>query len=131
MLENTRFGTSATKNDAAMAAELASWATSRQRCLWQRARFHASTEGRHLPAVAGFLMERNWPSRRATGEPGAPFVAILGGAKISDKIGVISNLLTKVDVILIGGMANTFPPHRGWPWARAWSRPRRSRRRAN
>ena len=65
---------------------------------------------RHLPAVAGFLMEKELAFLGSALEnPVRPFVAILGGAKISDKIGVISNLLTKVDVILIGGgMANTF-----------------------
>ena len=75
-------------------------------------RAHSSTEGvaRYLPAVAGFLMEKEIQYLGAAIEdPKRPFVAILGGAKISDKIGVIQNLLAKADVILIGGgMANTF-----------------------
>jgi phosphoglycerate kinase len=75
-------------------------------------RAHASTEGvaHRLPAVAGFLMEKelNFLSK-ALENPQRPFVAILGGAKISDKIGVVDNLLGKVDALLIGGgMANTF-----------------------
>jgi phosphoglycerate kinase len=75
-------------------------------------RAHASTAGvaQHLPAVAGFLMEKelNYLGK-ALAEPEPPFLAILGGAKISDKIGVIQNLLKKVDSLLIGGgMANTF-----------------------
>jgi phosphoglycerate kinase len=75
-------------------------------------RAHASTAGvtAYLPAVAGFLMERELDVLgRALTHPAHPFVAILGGAKISDKIGVIENLLSKVDLLLIGGgMANTF-----------------------
>jgi phosphoglycerate kinase len=75
-------------------------------------RAHASTTGvaQHLPAVAGFLMEKelNYLGR-ALADPERPFLAVLGGAKISDKIGVIQNLLSKVDSLLIGGgMANTF-----------------------
>jgi len=75
-------------------------------------RAHASTEGvaRYLPAAAGFLLEKEIQYLGlAVAEPKRPFVAILGGAKISDKIGVIKNLLVKADTILIGGgMANTF-----------------------
>ncbi|HET7378104.1 MAG TPA: phosphoglycerate kinase, partial [Anaerolineae bacterium] len=75
-------------------------------------RAHASTEAvaHRLPAVAGFLMEAEIDYLgRALEKPDRPFVAILGGAKISDKIAVIENLLTKVDQLLIGGgMANTF-----------------------
>ena len=75
-------------------------------------RAHVSTAGvtEHLPAVAGFLMERelNFLGRALT-NPTRPFIAILGGAKVSDKIAVIDNLLGKVDRLLIGGgMANTF-----------------------
>jgi phosphoglycerate kinase len=75
-------------------------------------RAHASTEGvaKHLPAVAGFLMEKEIEYLgQAVNNPKHPYVAILGGAKISDKIGVIENLLSKADRVLIGGgMANTF-----------------------
>jgi phosphoglycerate kinase len=75
-------------------------------------RAHASTEGvaKYLPAVAGFLMEKEIEYLgQAVANPKHPYIAILGGAKISDKIGVIENLLTKADRVLIGGgMANTF-----------------------
>jgi phosphoglycerate kinase len=75
-------------------------------------RAHGSTEGvtHYLPSVAGYLLEKEIKYLgQAVAEPKRPFVAILGGAKISDKIGVIKNLLTKADKILIGGgMANTF-----------------------
>jgi phosphoglycerate kinase len=75
-------------------------------------RAHASTEGvaHHLPAVSGFLMEKELAYLgRALADPERPFLAIMGGAKISDKIAVIQNLLSKVDSLLIGGgMANTF-----------------------
>ena len=113
VLENTRFDKRETKNDAGMAQELAKLGDVYVNDAFGSAhRAHASTEGvaRHLPAVAGFLMEKELAFLGSALEnPVRPFVAILGGAKISDKIGVISNLLTKVDVILIGGgMANTF-----------------------
>ncbi|MCX8025338.1 MAG: phosphoglycerate kinase, partial [Thermanaerothrix sp.] len=82
-------------------------------------RAHASTEGiaHYLPAVAGFLMEKEIKYLgEAIENPKRPFVAILGGAKISDKIGVIRNLLKKADAILIGGgMANTFFKAKGIP----------------
>jgi 3-phosphoglycerate kinase len=82
-------------------------------------RAHASTEGvaKFLPAVAGLLMEKEIQYLgAAVANPAKPFVAILGGAKISDKIGVIKNLLTKADTILIGGgMANTFFKAEGYP----------------
>ncbi|MBU2609528.1 MAG: phosphoglycerate kinase, partial [Chloroflexi bacterium] len=84
-------------------------------------RAHASTEGvaKFLPAVAGFLMEKEIQYLGAAiAAPAKPFVAILGGAKISDKIGVISNLLARADTILIGGgMANTFFKAQGYPVA--------------
>lgn len=113
VLENTRFDKRETKNDPAMAAELAKLGDVYVNDAFGSAhRAHASTEGvaRNLPAVAGFLMEKELAFLgKALENPERPFVAILGGAKISDKIGVISNLLTKVDAILIGGgMANTF-----------------------
>jgi len=82
-------------------------------------RAHASTEGvtKYLPGVSGFLMEKEIRYLgQAIADPKRPFVAILGGAKISDKIGVIRNLLGKADYILIGGgMANTFFKAQGYP----------------
>lgn len=113
VLENTRFDKRETKNDAGMAQALAKLGDVYVNDAFGSAhRAHASTEGvaHLLPAVAGFLMEKELAFLgSALAEPARPFVAILGGAKISDKIGVISNLLSKVDVILIGGgMANTF-----------------------
>ena len=120
LLENTRFHAGETKNDKGMSAQFAALADIFVNDAFGSAhRAHASTEGvaRLLPAVAGFLMEKEI---RYLGEviasPKKPFVAILGGAKVSDKIGVIRNLLTKTDVILIGGgMANTFFKAEGYP----------------
>ena len=84
-------------------------------------RAHASTEGvtHYLPGVAGFLLEREIQYLgQAVAEPNHPFVAILGGAKIKDKIGVIRNLLGKADTLLIGGgMANTFLKAQGYEMA--------------
>lgn len=113
MLENTRFHAEETDNDASFARQLASLAELYVNDAFGSAhRAHASTEGvaHHLPAVAGFLMEKELEFLgRALSSPEHPFIAILGGAKISDKIGVIENLLDRVDAILIGGgMANTF-----------------------
>ncbi len=120
LLENTRFHAGEKKNDPAMAKQLAALADLYVDDAFGSAhRAHASTEGvtKFLPAVAGFLMEKEL--RYLGGmiaDPMQPFVAILGGAKISDKIGVITNLLTKSDAILIGGgMANTFFKAQGYP----------------
>ncbi|HEX7976125.1 MAG TPA: phosphoglycerate kinase [Anaerolineales bacterium] len=120
LLENTRFEPGEEKNDLDLAKKLASLADVYINDAFGSAhRAHSSTEGvtRYLPAAAGFLMEKEI---RYLGEtianPKHPFVAILGGAKISDKIGVIKNLLTKADAILIGGgMANTFFKAQGYP----------------
>ncbi len=120
VLENTRFHKGETKNDPEMAKQLAALADIYVNDAFGSAhRAHASTEGvaRYLPAVAGFLMEKEIQYLgQAIANPKKPFVAILGGAKISDKIGVIRNLLTKADQVLIGGgMANTFFKAQGYP----------------
>jgi phosphoglycerate kinase len=120
LLENTRFHAGETDNDKDMARQLANLADVYVNDAFGSAhRAHASTEGvaRFLPAVAGFLMEKEIQYLGAViANPEKPFVAILGGAKISDKIGVIRNLLSKADMILIGGgMANTFFKAEGYP----------------
>jgi phosphoglycerate kinase len=120
VLENTRFHPGETKNDPEMAKKLASLADIYVDDAFGSAhRAHASTEGvtHFLPAVAGFLLEKEIRYLGgAIADPERPFVAILGGAKISDKIGVIKNLLAKADNILIGGgMANTFFKAEGYP----------------
>ena len=113
MLENVRFYPQEEKNDPAFAAQLARLGDVYVNDAFGTAhRAHASTEGvaHYLPAVAGFLMEKELNFLgQALSRPARPFVALMGGAKISDKIGVIQNLLGKVDRLLIGGgMANTF-----------------------
>ncbi|MCX6055772.1 MAG: phosphoglycerate kinase [Chloroflexi bacterium] len=113
LLENTRFHAEEEKNDLGMAKALASLAEVFVNDAFGTAhRAHASTEGvtHFLPAVAGFLLEKEIKYLgQAVLDPKKPFVAIMGGAKISDKIGVIKNLLKKADAVLIGGgMANTF-----------------------
>lgn len=120
VLENTRFHPEEEKNDEGMARQMAALAEVYVNDAFGSAhRAHASTEGvaRFLPAVAGFLMEKEIRYLgQAVAQPKPPFVAILGGAKISDKIGVIRNLLQKADQILIGGgMANTFFKAQGYP----------------
>ncbi len=120
VLENTRFHPGETKNDPELSEQLARLADVYVNDAFGSAhRAHASTEGvaHHLPAVAGFLMEREIQYLgQAIAEPKRPFVAILGGAKISDKIGVIRNLLKIADHVLIGGgMANTFFKAQGYP----------------
>ncbi|MBM4464574.1 MAG: phosphoglycerate kinase [Chloroflexi bacterium] len=113
LLENTRFHPEETSNDPAFATKLASLADIFVNDAFGAAhRAHASTVGvtEHLPSVAGFLMEKEITFLgQALAAPHHPFVALLGGAKISSKIGVIDKLLTTVDGLLIGGgMANTF-----------------------
>jgi len=122
LLENTRFHPEEEKNDLELAKQMASTADIYVNDAFGTAhRAHSSTEGvaRYLPGVAGFLMEKEIKYLgEAVANPKRPFVAILGGAKISDKIGVIKNLLAKADVILIGGgMANTFFKAQGYPVA--------------
>ena len=119
VLENTRFYAGEEKNDPALAAQLAALGDLFVNDAFGAAhRAHASTEGvtHHMPAVAGLLMEKEIEFLGTTIEdPERPYVAIIGGAKISDKIGVIQNLLTKVDWLLIGGgMANTFLAAQGY-----------------
>jgi len=119
LLENLRFHPGEEANDPEFVSRLASLAELYVNDAFGTAhRAHASTEGvaHRLPAVAGFLMEKelNFLSK-ALESPERPFVAILGGAKISDKIGVVDNLLGKVDALLIGGgMANTFLKAQGY-----------------
>ena len=113
LLENVRFHAEEEKNDPAFARELASMADIYVSDAFGTVhRAHASTAGvaQYLPAVAGFLIgkELNFLGKAVT-DPERPFVAILGGAKVKDKIGVITNLIEKVDTLLIGGgMAYTF-----------------------
>jgi phosphoglycerate kinase len=119
LLENTRFHAEETKNDAAFAQALASLGEVYVNDAFGTAhRAHASTEGvaHYLPAVAGFLMEKELMFLgRALTAPEHPFITILGGAKVSDKIGVIENLLPQVEGLLIGGgMANTFLKAQGY-----------------
>jgi phosphoglycerate kinase len=122
VLENTRFHPEEEKNDQNMAMQLASLAEVFVNDAFGTAhRAHASTEGvtHYLPAVSGFLLEKEIKYLgQAITDPKRPFVAILGGAKISDKIGVIKNLLDKADRVLIGGgMANTFFKAQGFAMA--------------
>ena len=113
MLENTRFHKGEEKNDLGLARQMAALGDVFVNDAFGSAhRAHASTEGvaRFLPAVSGFLMEQELEYLgRATDNPAHPYVAILGGAKVSDKIPVIENLLARCDTLIIGGgMANTF-----------------------
>jgi phosphoglycerate kinase len=113
MLENLRFHPEEEANDPAFAATLASYADLYVNDAFGTAhRAHASTVGvpKLLPAYAGLLMERELTMlSRLLESPERPFAAILGGAKVSDKIKVIDNLLTRVDLLILGGgMANTF-----------------------
>ena len=113
LLENVRFYPEEEKNDPAHAEKLASLAEIYVNDAFGTAhRAHASTEGvaRHLPGVAGYLMKKELDYLGSNvNNPVRPFVAILGGAKVKDKISVIEALLPKVDtLIIVGGMAYTF-----------------------
>ncbi|NLL18419.1 MAG: phosphoglycerate kinase [Clostridia bacterium] len=119
LLENIRFLPGEEKNDPDLAKELASLAALFVNDAFGTAhRAHASTAGvaAYLPAAAGMLLEKEIEVMGgALTDPRRPFIAILGGAKVSDKIGVIKNLLTKVDHLIIGGgMANTFLKAKGY-----------------
>ena len=119
VLENLRYHKEEEKNDPKFAEQLAKLADIVVNDAFGVShRAHASVEGitKLIPAVAGFLMENEIKFvGQAVANPVRPFVAIIGGAKVSDKIGVISNLLEKVDTLIIGGgMANTFVAAQGF-----------------
>ncbi len=119
LLENLRFHKQEEKNDPDFAAQLASVADLYVNDAFGAAhRAHASTEGvtKYLPAVSGYLMKKELDYLgAAVSNPERPFVAILGGAKVADKIPVIQNLLTKVDTLIVGGgMAYTFFKAKGF-----------------
>ena len=119
LLENIRFDAREEKNDATFAKELADLAEIYVNDAFGTAhRAHASTAGvaDYLPAVCGTLIEKEISVMgKALEDPARPFVAILGGAKVSDKLNVINNLLTKVDTLIIGGgMAYTFLAAKGY-----------------
>ena len=119
MLENVRFHAEETKNDPDFAKALASMAEIYVNDAFGTAhRAHASTAGvaDYLPAVCGYLIQKEiGVMGKALADPERPFVAILGGAKVSDKLNVINNLLEKVDTLIIGGgMAFTFLKAKGY-----------------
>lgn len=118
LLENTRYEKGETKNDPALAEKLASFAELYVSDAFGTVhRAHASTAGvaAFLPAVSGVLVAKELEVMgKALDDPKRPFVAVLGGAKVSDKLGVISNLLEKADTLIIGGgMAYTFAKAQG------------------
>jgi len=119
LLENTRFDARETKNGADFAKELASYADLFVNDAFGAAhRAHASTAGvaDYIPAVCGYLIQKEISVMgKALQNPERPFVAILGGAKVADKLNVIDNLLSKVDTLIIGGgMAFTFAAAKGY-----------------
>ena len=119
LLENTRYMKGETKNDPELSKDLASMADLFVNDEFGSAhRAHSSTAGvaDYLPAVCGYLIEKEISIMgKALSDPARPFVAILGGAKVSDKLNVINNLLEKVDTLIIGGgMAYTFLAAKGY-----------------
>ena len=119
LLENTRFMKGETKNDVELSREMASMADIFVNDAFGAAhRAHSSTAGvaDYLPAVSGYLVQKEVAMMgKALANPERPFVAILGGAKVSDKLNVINNLLEKVDTLIIGGgMAYTFLAAKGY-----------------
>ncbi len=119
LLENTRYIKGETKNDPELSRELASLADIFVNDAFGTAhRAHSSTAGvaDHLPAVCGYLVQKEVSIMgKALANPERPFVAILGGAKVADKLNVINNLLEKVDTLIIGGgMAYTFAAAKGY-----------------
>ena len=124
LLENTRYIKGETKNDPELSKALADLAEVFVNDAFGTAhRAHSSTAGvaDHLPAVCGYLVEKEVSIMgKALANPERPFVAILGGAKVSDKLNVINNLLEKVDTLIIGGgMAYTFLAAKGYGIGRA------------
>jgi len=120
LLENLRFDPREEKNDPSLAQELADLADLYVNDAFGAAhRAHASTEGvaRHLPVYLGLLMQREVDALgKLLDDPEHPFVAIIGGAKVSDKLNVLRNLVPRIDTLLIGGgMANTFLAAQGFP----------------
>ena len=120
LLENIRFVEGEEKNDPTFAQEMASWADVYVNDAFSTAhRAHVSTEGitHFLPSYAGRLMEEELKALDLTlGNPKRPLMAIVGGAKISTKLPLLENLLSKVDVLVVGGaMANTFLAAQGYP----------------
>ena len=119
LIENVRYIKGETKNDPELSKELASMADIFVNDAFGTAhRAHSSTAGvaDYLPAVCGYLVEKEVSIMgKALADPARPFVAILGGAKVSDKLNVINNLLEKVDTLIIGGgMAYTFLAAKGY-----------------
>ena len=119
LLENVRFHAGEEKNDPALAQQFAQLADIYVNDAFGAAhRAHASTEGiaKHIPAVSGFLMQKELDVLgKALSNPERPFTAIIGGAKVKDKIGVIENLLEKVDHLIIGGgLSYTFIKAQGY-----------------
>jgi len=118
LLENLRFHAEEEKNDPSFAKQLADLADIYVNDAFGTAhRAHASTEGitHFLPSVAGLLMEKELSALGSLlGSPGRPFACVFGGAKVSDKIGMIRNMLQRVDIVLVGGgLAGTFLKARG------------------
>ena len=117
LLENTRFEKGETKNDPELSKKLASMADIFVNDAFGTAhRAHASTAGvaDYLPAVCGYLVQKEVSIMgKALADPERPFVAILGGAKVSDKLNVINNLLEKVDTLIIGGTSLVVYPAAG------------------
>ncbi|MCL2538938.1 MAG: phosphoglycerate kinase [Oscillospiraceae bacterium] len=125
LLENVRFHKEEEKNDPDFAKQLASFADVYVNDAFGTShRAHASTAGvaDYLPSAVGFLIQKEIEIMgKALNDPKRPFVAILGGAKVSDKLGVINNLLGKVDRLLIGGrMAYTYMRASGKPTGNSW-----------
>ena len=128
LLENVRFHSEEEKNDPEFAKQLAGLAEVYVNDAFGTAhRAHASTEGvtKYLPGVAGFLMESELNMLgQLLASPGRPFYAVMGGAKVSDKIPVIANLFDKVDGLIIGGgMANTFLAAKGYEMGKSLVEP--------
>jgi phosphoglycerate kinase len=128
LLENVRFYPGEERNDPGLAKDMASLADIFVNDAFGTAhRAHASTAGiaKYIPAYAGLLMEKEVSALgRLLREPERPFAALIGGAKVSDKLAVLRNLLDKVDMLLIGGgMANTFLLAKGFSMGKSLAEP--------